>query len=58
MQQDIATIQEARSFVGRNGPQYVKLYATKEEKRHFEGILYFKGEPINSYITSLASPTN
>ena len=58
MQQDITTIQEARSFVGRNGPQYAKLYATKEEKLRFEGILYHKGKPINSLIATLASPTN
>ncbi len=58
MQQDVMNIQEARSFVGKNGPQYVKLYATEEEKRRFEGILYYQGKPNKSLITKLASPTN
>ena len=58
MQQDVMTIQEVRSFVGKNGPLYVKLYATEEEKRHFEGSLYNHGKPNKSLITNLASPTN
>ncbi len=58
MQQELASIQEARSFVGRKGPQYVNLYATKEEKHHFEGSLYIRGIPNKSLITNLASPPN
>lgn len=50
--------QEARCFVGKKGPNYVLLLATKEEKRYFEGNIYHNGVPDLSFISSLASPLN
>ena len=48
--------QEARNFVGRNGPAYVQDFATDEEKQHFEGVLYRSGIPILTLISYLSSP--
>ena len=49
--------QEARSFVGKNGTEYVQNLATSEEREHFEGILYQNGNvdlSILSYMSSHA----
>ncbi len=35
--------QEAKNFIGKKGPNYVLNLATKEEKKHFEGIIYKNG---------------
>ena len=48
--------QEARNFVGKNGPEYVQKFATEEEKKHFEGILYSAGIPVLALLSYLASP--
>ena len=50
--------QEARNFVGRNGPEYVQNFATEEEKKYFEGILYKSGIPILTLISYLSSPVS
>lgn len=47
--------QEARSFIGRNGLQYVRELATEEEKKYFEGPLYHSGIPILSLLSYLSS---
>ena len=47
--------QEARSFIGRNGLQYVRELATEEEKKYFEGTLYHSGIPILSLLSYLTS---
>ena len=49
--------QEARNFVGKNGPAYVQDFATEEERKHFEGILYHSGIPILTLISYIASHT-
>lgn len=50
--------QEARYFVGKKGPNYVIRFATKEEKRYFEGNIYHNGIPDLSLISSIASPVS
>ena len=56
--QDVQRIQEARNFVAKTGPEYVQRFATEEEKKHFEGVLYSGGIPILALISYLASPVN
>ena len=50
--------QEARSFVGKNGLNYVSNFATDKEKKHFEGILYKNGNLDLTFISYLAPPIN
>lgn len=50
--------QEALFFVGKKGPNYVIRFATKEEKRYFEGNIYHNGIPDVPLISSIASPAN
>lgn len=48
--------QEARTFVGRNGEDYVCNHATKGEKKYFEGTIYNNGIPdlvFLSYMTAI-----
>lgn len=33
-------ILEALNFLKKKGPCYVELYATKEERTHFKGLIY------------------
>ena len=56
--QKVQREQEARSFVEKNGPKYVLNFATEEEKKHFEGILYRRGIPILALISYTASSVN
>lgn len=46
---------EARSFVGRKGVKYVEEFATKEEREHFDGILYNSGIPLFPFISYLTA---
>lgn len=48
--------QEAQSFIGKKGPNYVLSFATKEEKGYFEGKIYHHGIPDLDFIFSIASP--
>lgn len=50
--------QEARNFVGKNGPSYVQNFATEEEKKHFEGTLYRGGIPELTLLSYMASPAS
>lgn len=50
--------QEARSFIGRNGLNYVQNFASEKEKKHFEGVIYRNGIPVLTLLSSLASPVS
>ena len=50
--------QEARSFIGRNGLNYVQNFASEKEKKHFEGIIYINGILTLEFLSSLASPVS
>ena len=38
--------QEVQNFLGKKGKYYAIHYATPEEKKYFEGILYSRGLPL------------
>lgn len=50
--------QEARNFVGKNGPEYVQNLATEKERKYFEGILYYGGIPILALLSYMSSPNS
>lgn len=47
--------QEANTFLNKKGKIYVMQFASVEEKKYFDGILYDNGIPIISIINQISS---
>lgn len=48
---------EANTFLNKKGRVYVIQFASLEEKKYFDGILYNNGIPIISIINQISSPS-
>lgn len=46
---------EANTFLNKKGRVYVIQFASLEEKRYFDGILYDNGIPIIAIINQISS---
>lgn len=46
---------EANTFLNKKGRLYVIQFASLEEKRYFDGILYDNGIPIIAIINQISS---
>lgn len=53
---DEKKVEEAKVFVSKKGPEYVKNYATSDEREHFEGTIYKKGIPDLVLISYFSTP--
>ena len=50
-------LQEAISFMGRRGKDYVTTLATKEEKEYFKNVLYNKNGNFENSLVSCTPTT-
>lgn len=50
--------QEANTFLNKKGRIYALQFASFEERKYFDGILYKRGIPLFSKINQICSPSS